>query len=146
MGNENSFGLPYTYFIYTLVLFDFDLHMGGASLCIGDSKGLTSVLLGRVIIPNPRGCSVGSSVLAKRSSKDTGFPADTSGGSLSKWAETRAGGRGSPREVVGMNKASGLPKAEPMDKGGNGSCPPHPPPKSAMLRDDARMAPAVPGS
>ena len=80
MGNENSFGLPYTYFIYALLLFDVDLRMGGASLCIGDSKGLTSVLLGRVIIPNPPGCSVGSSVLAKRSSKDTGFPADTSGG------------------------------------------------------------------
>ena len=42
-----------------------------------------------------------------------------------------------------MDKASGLPKAEPKDKGGYGS---YPAPQSAMLRDDARTAPAMAGS
>ena len=56
--------------------------MLGAALCTGDSKGLISVLLGRVIISEPRGCSVGSRVLAKSSSKDAVFPADASGGAV----------------------------------------------------------------
>ena len=62
------------------LLLNFELHMLGASLCTGDSEGLISVLLGRVIISEPCGCSVGSRVLAKSSSKDAVFPADASGG------------------------------------------------------------------
>jgi len=66
------FGLPYTYSIYTVVLFGFDLCMGGAPLCTGDSESLTSVLLGRVVTPDPDiMCSVGSRMRAKISSKDT---------------------------------------------------------------------------
>lgn len=74
------FGLPYTYSIYTVVLFGFDLCIGGAPLCTGDSESLTSVPLGRVVTPDPGMCSVGSRMLAKISSKDTESLLSSGGG------------------------------------------------------------------
>lgn len=110
MGNENFFGLPYTCSLCVLVLFEFDLHMGGSPLCRGDSTGLPSVLTWKVIIPDPCGCSVGSRLLTQINSTDTGFPADVSGGSLFRWAETRTAGRDSPGEVVDMTRALDYPR------------------------------------
>lgn len=85
--------------------------MGGTPLCIGDSKGLTSVLLGRVITPDLGVCSVGSRMLAKIGSKGTESLCLLREGVIVYMSRNQTWREGSPREPA----AGGHGQTEPRE-------------------------------
>lgn len=94
---------------------------------------------GGLIIPDPSGCSVGASVLAKISLEDTGCPGGTAGGHCPDGQDLDLEGEPLPEGGMPLVKASGRPRAEP------GRVSVLPPPRATGLRDGGSRALAVAG-